>query len=101
MKLAVIKTGGKQYLVQEADEIVVDMLEGKKDEKIELETLALIDEETVKLGDPALKEAVTATIVDHIKGDKIRVAKFKSKVRYRKVRGFRPRLSKLKIGTIK
>jgi large subunit ribosomal protein L21 len=38
--------------------------------------------------------------MDNLKGEKIRVARFKSKVRYRKVRGFRPQLTKLKVGSI-
>ncbi len=99
-KLAVVKSGGKQYLVGENDEIIVDLLEGKQHDKVELETLAIFDGESAQLGAPALKEAISATIVDHIKGDKLRVAKFKSKVRYRKVRGFRPQLSRLKISKI-
>lgn len=100
-KMAVIKTGGKQYLVQENDEILVDSLDGTKNDQVELETLALIDGDIVKLGFPVLKEQIPAIIVDHVRGDKVRVAKFKAKVRYRKVRGFRQQLSKLKIGKIK
>ena len=44
-----------------------------------------------------LEEKVSAEVVDNVKGDKIRIAKFKAKSRYRKVRGFRARLTKLKI----
>ena len=99
-KMAVIKTGGKQYLVKEQDEIFVDRLEGNQNDKIDLETLAILEADAVKLGEPILNEKVEAIIVDQVKGDKIRVAKFKSKVRYRKVRGFRQMLSKIKINTI-
>lgn len=99
-KMAVVKTGGKQYLVHENDELVVDRLEGEKDAKIELEMLALLDEEAVKVGTPLLSEKAAATIVENLKGDKIRVAKFKSKVRFRKVRGFRSQLSRIKITRI-
>ncbi len=97
--LAVVKTGGKQYLVKEGDELIVDRLVGEKDSKLKIETLATFetDKSAVNLGSPTLKEQVEASLLDNIKGDKIRVAKFKAKVRYRKVRGFRPSLSRIKI----
>ncbi len=96
---AVVKTGGKQYLVKEGDEIVVDRMEAKDKEKVELETLMTFDEEgkSVDLGMPSLTKKVQAEVISSFKGEKIRVARFKSKVRYRKVRGFRPQLTSLKI----
>ena len=102
-KLAVIKTGGKQYLVKEGDEIIIDHLSSKKDETIELPVLAIIDskKEEIEMGQPLLKETVKAKVVDDlIKGDKIRVARFKAKVRYRRVKGFRPTLTKIRIEKI-
>jgi len=101
-KVAVIKTGGKQYLAKENSLLNVDLLPNKEKETVELETLALFDEEgkEVELGKPNLKKMVTAEIVKHLRGDKIRVAKFKSKVRYRKVRGFRADITQIKITKI-
>lgn len=98
-KLAVVKTGGKQYLVKENDEIIVDKLTFEKGKKLELETLAIIDGDrgSVVLGKPYLKERIKAEVLDNIQGDKIRVTRFKSKVRYRKTKGFRAQLSKVKI----
>lgn len=98
-KLAIVKTGGKQYLVKESDEIVVDKIDSDQGKKVELETLALIDSDkgTVDLGTPVLKASVQGQIVENLKGDKVRTARFKAKVRYRKVTGFRPQLSKVKI----
>lgn len=98
-KLAVIKTGGKQYLVKENDEIFVDKLEVNGRKKVNLETLARIDSEkgTIELGSPLLKEKVRGELLQNVKGDKIHIARFKAKVRYRKVKGFRPQLSKVKI----
>lgn len=98
-KLAVVKTGGKQYLVKENDEIVVDKLALEKGKKLELETLAIIDSEkgVVTLGKPFLKEKIKAEVLDNMQGDKVRVARFKAKVRYRKTKGFRAQLSKVKI----
>jgi large subunit ribosomal protein L21 len=98
-QFAVIKTGGKQYLVQPNDVIIVDKIEGEAKAKTQFDTLMAFDSETgkVETGAPVLKSAVQAEIVEQVKGDKIRVAKFKSKVRYRKVRGFRAQLTKVKI----
>jgi len=101
-KFAVVKTGGKQYLVKENDEIVVDNIVERKGKNVELETLASFenDGKKIELGSPFLKTKIKAEIVEDIKGDKIRVSKFKAKVRYRKVRGFRAQLTKLKILSI-
>ena len=101
-KMAVVKTGGKQYLVNENDEIIVEKLEGKDNDKVELETLAQFDTDKsdLELGAPMLKSKVQGQIVAQVKGDKVRVAKFKAKVRYRKVIGFRPKYTKIKITKI-
>lgn len=99
---AVVKTGGKQYLVKEGMTITVDLLDAEKGKKIELETLLKFDEEgkVFELGQPVLKEKVSAEALENIKGEKVRIAKFKAKVRYRKVRGFRAQYTKLKIVNI-
>ncbi len=96
---AVIKTGGKQYLVSEGSELYVDRINKEKGKKIKFETLAIFtkDGEKVLVGKPNLEEKVTGEIVDHLKGEKIRVARFKAKVRYRRVKGFRHQLTKIKI----
>jgi large subunit ribosomal protein L21 len=99
VNFAVVKTGGKQYLVKEGMIITVDQIALEKNKETELETLLRFDADGKKfeLGQPDLKEKVTALIIDNVKGDKVRIAKFKAKSRYRKVRGFRARLTKLKI----
>ena len=86
-------------MVKEGMTITVDQLNSEKNNKIQLETLLKFDEEgkAFELGQPVLKEKVSAEVEDNVKGDKIRIAKFKAKSRYRKVRGFRARLTKLKI----
>lgn len=98
-KAAIIRTGGKQFLVRENDVIFVQKLENKENDKIELETLATFDEEAgaLDMGAPALKSTVSAEVVGQVKGEKVRVAKFKAKVRYRRVNGFRAQLTKIKI----
>ena len=100
---SVIKTGGKQYLVKEGDEIIVDKLNKKEKENVELETLAIFDEggEKLELGTPLLKEKTQAQVLEHLKGDKIDILRFKAKVRYRRRKGFRAKLTKIKIVKIK
>ncbi len=65
MKFAVVKTGGKQYLVHENDEIVVDLVGGEKDTSVELDVLAIGNEESgeVELGTPFLTKKAKGTIV--------------------------------------
>lgn len=98
-KMAVIKTGGKQYLVKENDEIVVDHITNADKGNIDLDTLAIFSDEgtSMELGSPLLTKKIKAQVLEEGKGVKVRVAKFKSKVRYRKVRGFRAMLTKIKI----
>ena len=99
---AVIEVGGKQYLVQKNDELIVENLNRAAEETVEFPALLSFDSEKTdsEIGSPELKEKVTAKVIENIKGDKVRVAKFKAKVRYRKVRGFRPQLTKIKITAI-
>ena len=96
---SVVKTGGKQYLVKDGMEITVDLMDIEKGKKVELEALLKFDDEgkTFELGAPFLKEKVSAEVVDNVLGEKIRIARFKAKSRERKVRGFRSKLTKLKI----
>ncbi len=99
---AVIEVGGKQYLVQKNDELIVENLNRNTDETVEFPALLSFDADKadVDMGTPELATKVTAKILENLKGDKIRVAKFKSKVRYRKVRGFRAQMTKIKITSI-
>lgn len=96
---SVVKSGNKQYLVKDGDTLVAERI-NSKNEKIELDVLMTFDDEsgTVELGTPSLEKKAPGTIIENVKGEKIRVAKFKSKVRYRKVKGFRPHLTKIKMG---
>lgn len=101
MKYAVIKTGGKQYRVSEGDIIEVDKLEVKEDRVIFDNVLLLVTDDSVQIGKPFILDAkVMGKLLEQKKGDKIRVAKFKSKVRYRRVAGFRAMLSKIQIEKI-
>ncbi len=102
MKKAVIKVGGKQYLVAEKETLLVDLLpEGT--EELELDALLVIDGDDVKVGTPTVKGAkvkakVTAPLV---KGDKIRIIRFKAKKRIHKEMGHRQKYSAIEITSIK
>jgi len=101
-KFAVVKIGGHQYKVAEGEEIEVPKIEGKEGTVLTLEeVLLVVDEDEVKIGQPQVKGArVEAEIVEQRKGEKIRVAKYKAKTGYRRVRGFRPLITALKIKKI-
>lgn len=90
MKLAVVKTGGKQYLVKEGQKIKVEKLDKKEGENFDFpEVLLLAEGENVEVGLPNLSKKVTAKVLKQGRADKIRVVKYKPKVRYDKVYGHR------------
>lgn len=102
MKYAVIKTGGKQYKVKEDEKIVIDRVEGERQGKVNFdEVFLVVNDKKVEIGTPKVKKAkVVGEIVRQEKGEKIRVAKFRAKSRYRKVKGFRSLLTCVKIKKI-
>jgi len=97
-----VETGSKQYKVAPGQLLRVDRLAGEVADEIRLErVLALSDDSGVKIGTPLVDgAAVRATIVEQTKGAKILVFKFKSKKRYRRIRGYRSQLTVLKIEEI-
>ncbi len=100
--LAIIATGGKQYLVKTGDTIRVEKLIAEEGGKLVFDKVLLTakdDGSDVKLGMPYL-DGVTlnATVLKQGKGRTIRVEKFKRKVRYHKVHGQRQRFTEVKIG---
>lgn len=99
MKLAVIKTGGKQYLVKEGQLLKIEKIEPKKGNIIKFDSVLLrIDGEKVEVGKPFLKDAkVEAEIIEQGKAKKVTVIKYKAKVRYKRKRGHRQPFSKVKI----
>jgi large subunit ribosomal protein L21 len=99
---AVIKLGGKQYLVAEKERLLVDRLPaGTKD--LSLDALMILDGKSSKIGTPTVKDVkVKAKIVtEEIKGDKIKVIRYKSKKRVHKVNGHRQQYSEIEITSIK
>lgn len=99
---AVVKLGGKQYIVAEKETLLVDLLpEGAKD--LTLDALLVFDDKNVQVGAPTVKGVkVTAEVVeDLVKGDKLRIIRFKAKKRVHKETGHRQKYSKIKITSIK
>jgi len=102
MEYAVIRTGGKQYRVKPGDILEVDRLSLEKDKTaVFSDVLLWVSDAQTQIGTPTLANvSVHAKVLGDIKGEKIDVAKFKSKVRYRRVTGFRASLTRVQIETI-
>src|SRR5680860_1011500 len=96
-KIAVIKTGGKQYKVAEGEILKVEKLAAEKGAKINLETLLIIDGDKVEIGQPSLGEKVEVEILDSGKAKKITVVKYKNKTRYKKTVGHRQQFTAIKV----
>jgi large subunit ribosomal protein L21 len=91
---AVVKSGGKQYRVREGQELVVDRLQGEVGDSLELPVSFVADEEGFDLG---VERMVRAEILEHLRGEKIHVYKYKPKKGYRKKTGHRQELTRIRI----
>lgn len=94
----VLRSGGKQYRIEEGAVVTVDRLAGEPGSTVTLDDVLLLAD-----GDrfeTAPKAKVTAEILGEAKGDKIKVLKYKNKVRYRKLSGQRQRGTRIKITKI-
>ncbi len=102
MKIAIIKTGGKQYRVQEGQTIKVEKLESEAGATVKFDTLLVSDEKAtnLELGTPSLGEKVTGEVIKTAKDDKVTVVKYKSKTRYKKTVGHRQVKTAVKITAI-
>ncbi len=105
-EFAVIKTGGKQYVVYVGDELTIEKLDGefKEGDKVTFDKILLVDngKDTTTIGTPYIDGAkVTAIFQETGKGKKINVIRFKSKSRYFKKYGHRQPFTKVKIEAIK
>ena len=102
--IAVIATGGKQYLVKPGDKVKVEKLEAEEGKKLTFEALLVADEsdKEVKVGKPIVKGAkVTASVVRHGRSRKVAVVKYKPKVRYRRQNTHRQDFTEIMIEDIK
>ena len=100
---AVIKTGGKQYKVEEGTVLQVEKLEQNEGDTIEFnDVLMYSDGENVTLGNPLVENAIVkAEIIKQAKDKKVLVFKYKRRKGYRKMRGHRQNYTEIKIDSIK
>lgn len=101
MSFAVIKTGGKQYLVKEGDNLLIEKLNYQVGEEFNFDQILMIGNgsaEEVKIGQPIIQGvSVKAKVLEHLMGDKKIVFKYKSKTRYKKKKGHRQPYTKVEI----
>jgi large subunit ribosomal protein L21 len=98
---AVVKVGGKQYVVTEKETLLVDRLpDGTKE--LTLDAMLVIDGDKTTVGTPLVKGvAVKAKVVDEeVKGDKLRIIRYKAKKRVHKEMGHRQKYSRIQVATI-
>lgn len=93
MTYAIIKLGGKQYRVQEGEKLLVDRLKTDEGKTFSPDLLFVPD------GDGS-GVTVTARVVGHVKGDKIRIGKYKKRTGYKRHTGFRASLTQIQIEAI-
>lgn len=99
---AIIETGGKQYRVSEGDVLIIEKLDINEGETVEFNrVLTVVKESELILGKPVVADAkVTAKVLEHGKGKKILVFKYKAKSNYRKRQGHRQPFTKVVIEKI-
>ena len=97
--LAVIRTGGKQYLVSPGQKIKIEKVEAKEGSEIKFDEVLLLEKgKKLEIGTPLVKEVkVTGKIIRHGKGKKIIIFKYKAKTRYKKKAGHRQPFTELEI----
>ena len=98
---AIIRTGGKQYNVSVGDEVLVEKLNAEVGEEVSFEVLMLADDSGIKIGTPVVEGvSAEAEVVEHGKGKKVIVFKYKPKKNYRKKQGHRQPYTMVKIKAI-
>ncbi|MFH0916914.1 MAG: 50S ribosomal protein L21 [bacterium] len=97
---AIVEVGGKQYRVEEGREVVVDRLAAAEGATVQLRSLLVADGSEVTLAGGGKEATVTARVVEHFRGPKITISRFKPKRGWRKKTGFRSGLTRLEVQKI-
>jgi large subunit ribosomal protein L21 len=99
---AIIEIAGQQFKVKKDQSIFVHRLANEAGDKVSFDRVLLVDNDgAVKVGAPSIEGAsVSATVLDHVKGDKVLVFKKKRRKGYKKLNGHRQQFSKIKIESI-
>jgi len=103
-KIAVIETGGKQYIVKPGDIIKIEKLEAKEGDRLDFEPLLIADEDDkeAKIGTPTVIGAsVSAVVLGEGRSRRVEVVKYKPKVRYHKAAGHRQHFTEIRIEEVK
>lgn len=99
--IAIVKTGGKQYIVKEGEMLTIEKLPSKAGESMQLTEVLLTateDGSNLELGTPVLSgKEITAEVIEQGRGKKVTVIRYKPKVRYRRKVGHRQPYTKIKI----
>ncbi len=101
--LAVIKTGGKQYLISPGKKIKIEKIKGEQGEEVNFSDVLLLEKnKKLEIGTPLVKNAVViGRILKQGKGKKIIIFKYKPKTRYKKKKGHRQPFTEVEILKIK
>lgn len=98
MMYAVVETGGKQYRVAPGDKLRVEKLPAEPGASVNLDRVLMIsDDKGMRVGSPTLGETVTAKVVAHGRGEKIRIFKMRRRKHYRRQAGHRQHYTELEI----
>lgn len=98
---AIVRSGGRQYRVEPNQTLDVDLLHVEVGSKIDLNVLLLGGDGDAKIGAPLVDGAkVVAEVIEHLRGDKIRIFKYKNKTRRRQRMGHRQDLTRLQVTQI-
>src|SRR3989344_2101916 len=101
MKIAVVRSGGKQYVVSEGAQLKVEKLQAEVGKPVEFaDVLLVVNDNNVQIGRPVLKTSVKAVVTEQLKDKKIRVFRYKAKTGYHKTTGHRQQLTGVKIEKI-
>lgn len=97
--MAVIKTGGKQYLVSPGQKIKIERIDAKEGKEITFSEVLLLEKaKSLEIGTPLVKGAkVVGKVLSHGKGKKVIVFKYKSKTRYKVKKGHRQPFTEVEI----
>ena len=100
MTYAIVKTGGKQYRVEPGQTLLVERLAVEDGESVSLEPLLFVDGSNVVDSDLS-GVSVTARVVAHERGPKLRIVKFKPKRGYKRRTGHRQNLTRIEVTEVK
>ena len=98
---AIVSIAGQQFKVEEGQEIFVHRLAANAGDELTFDEVLLVSQDSgVTIGTPTVTGQVTASVLDHVKGDKVLVFKKKRRKGYQKMNGHRQSFTKIKINSI-